>query len=444
MGSLCQIAGVITSLALLQLGHVAYAVTSLTILSLGYLRRRQCLPLFFCQAYNALDLYVGDITNLLYGNWISKFVAVGALFDQAHHFFQKRPVSYDPASRVSHLNNYDTFKAVVEGEVEVKVNREHIWIAPFPHVATTNFSSLQTFCNNFKWDIELLSKSLVNDPGYQDAIGEEPPFGADLNDFKIKYATSKFNTLVTNVQEEKIETGEILNYNILKQYLGFITENLPSASLELQQQIMIQLAIDGGNSCGPGIYYQLETAATALLCASKNEDKKRLPLEQRILLILQQERLKIIQAFHMLRLKKMENIDGKTGLDPHGVNYTIQLIGSSFGLPDQGADQDTTADETFIAKKYLCWYLGMHPEQLWIGLGKECQGYSVQRICDAVKAQIGIPLIPKIDVYEWAQTWIKKDSISEEENSEFTERLTDGESYEDQQLRFKDNFLKAM
>jgi hypothetical protein len=110
------------------------------------------------------------------------------------------------------------------------------------------------------------------------------------------------------------------------------------------------------------------------------------------------------------------------------MNYTIEIMGSDFGLPDQGARQDKTARATQIEKSVVPWYLGTHPNDLWTGLYPK----------DA-----GLPLIPTGDVREWARNWITKESITETSREAFLDKLQDGTSFE-RHLKFKDNFLKAM
>ncbi len=228
--------------------------------------------------------------------------------------------------------------------------------------------------------------------------------------------------------------------------MGYITEKLPQASKELQDQIMIQLAVEGGDYCGPGVYFQLESAATALLLNQQSKEKQRLPLKQRILLLLQQERLRVIEGFHIAISKFSPGVHVWHGgkKDIHSLNRTIALLGSDFGLPDQGANQDKTA-EALIIEKWIAQYITVRlfPENLWTGIkygDAGVQGYNVERIINALKAQMGLPLIPNPDIYAWATHWIKKDPANEDA---FGERLTNVE-FESFGQQIHENFLKAM
>lgn len=464
LGSLCQIASVITSLALLQLGCTVYATTSLSILALGLLTRRHYLPLQVEKAISQVSPWIGNVGMLLYGNWLFKLIVLPELIDGVHRLlFQKHQVPYEKASHVSLLANLQQFNAIMSGSAEVEVNRDHIWIAPFPIVSVTDFKPLIAFSKSFRWPIDRLEECLQQDPRWHRSV-EKPFYDAahatsERRALAVQYAQNNFETLVLSVQNENIVTGEVLDYGVLRNYLGYITEKLPLASKALQDQIMIQLAVEGGDYCGPGIYKELETAATALLLNQQAVagERARLPLKQRILLLLQQERMRVIEAFHMTMSRINPGFHlwkGGRG-DIHAMNYTIEIMGSDFGLPDQGARQDKTARAIQIEKWIVPWYIGTHPNDLWTGLypkdaaqrqrfGNDgIVGYTVDRILNAFKAQAGLPLIPNGDVHEWAQNWIRKESIAEADRDTFLDKLQDGTSFE-RHLKFKDNFLMAM
>jgi hypothetical protein len=449
LGSLCQVASIVTCIALFHLGHTTYAVTSLAIVSIGYLERRNYLPLSLRRVYNSVSPWVGDIGCLLYGHWLLKLLTAPVLIDKTYRLlFRKHEIPYEKAVHSSHLADYKQFKNILIGRVELEVNRDHVWIAPFPFVEVRNFEPLKAFCNDFVWPINQLRAGLENDPRWdlsQDKIESEK---GERVFYEIQYAKQQFQTLIKSIEEENIETGEVLDYGILKQYLGYITEKLPLASRELQNQIMIQLAVEGGNYCGPGIYYQLELAATTLLVNDPSRAGERLPLKQRILLVLQQERLRIIESFHML----IARINGGIQLirggkrDIHAMNSTIELIGNDFGLPDQGSKHDMTARMNIIDRWISQLFTRTRPEMLWSGVkfyDELYEGNTVQRIVRAVQTQMGLPLIPNGDVYAWANNWIEKASISPAERERFLERLGNA-GFESFGGKFQNNFLKAM
>ena len=352
------------------------------------------------------------------------------------------------------MNNLMKFTRVTQ---KFEVDRSHAKIAPFPTVKHLNFAPLNELCDSFNWNepdtVILLEAKLKNDARW---MGSELYNKSKLASrkeeiqLKIEYAKANFKKMVGDIENESIETGEPLNYGVLKNYLGFIAEKLPHAPKQQKTQILLQLAVEGGDYCGPGIYYQLETAATALLrCDTKvygSEERPRLPLKQRILLILQQERMNIMSAYHFLMAKQgFMVIRGKKN-DIHSINYNINWLGDGFYLPDQGASNDRTAITSIVDKITWQFFYKLKPEDLWQNrtfLRTDIIGYTPVRVTDAIMHEIGIPLIPANDIRTWAREWIEKKNLAEEQKGNFLEMLQDGESFE-KNLKFQLKFIEAM
>jgi hypothetical protein len=460
IGSICQIASVVTSVTLLQLGYQAYAVTALSILALGYLERWNYLPTKVRAVYLRLTPWIGNVGLLISGGWLSRGFAVINLYGNFSSLFVKPVIPYDKLLHTSHLN-FEQFNRIIAGKAILKVNREHVLIAPFPVVKNLDFNPLRKLCDTFNWNdshvFSQLEDKLAHDARWMGSEEYQRMSKTERHEeikaLKIEYAKSKFKTLISVIEHECIETGQPLNYGILKNYLGYIAEKLPRAEKNQQIQILLQLAVEGGDYCGPGVYYQLETAATALLLGSSpqqenDSERPRLPLKQRILLILQQERLKVVAAFHLLVSKvnlAVNTLAGGDG-DPHAMNRTIQMLATHFGLPDQGAQHDMTAIMSSIEKYYFRHLLGMHPEHLWTGgtfAKHSCEGYTIKRITATIQDYIALPIIPTADIRSWALQWVENLSISEKEKEAFIDQLQDGETFESH-LKFRDAFIQAM
>jgi hypothetical protein len=144
-----------------------------------------------------------------------------------------------------------------------------------------------------------------------------------------------------------------------------------------------------------------------------NQKGLRLPLRQRLLLILQQERLKIVSALHFLISKINPAINALAGGngDVHAMNGTINAFAYDFGLPDQGAANDTTASLSYIDRIYRQFITGIKPQCLWDGVTHEWtryEGYN-SRLISAVQDQVGISWLPRPDITTWALDWIEKE-----------------------------------
>jgi hypothetical protein len=451
VGNLCQLATLVTAVALLYLGQTAYATTTLAIMTVGYLNRHHYLPLPIEKACSKVSPWIGNISALMYSHWIVKLFALTELIDHANVLlFKRHQVPYDEAQHHSHLENLQQFEDIYARKVAVEVNPEHVWIAPFPHSSRTEFAPLIEFCDDFQWPVDRLLRDLNQDPRWhRSPLKKSFDLASDKLPIALEYARTTFKKMVHDVQNQCIETGEVLDYGVLKSYLGYITDHLHQAPKEIQDEIMLQLAIEGGDYCGPGIYYQLETAATTLLLnqvSVNREERARLPLKQRILLLLQQERLRVMEGFHDAINKINPGLHFLKGgkKDIHGMNYTIQLIGQDFGLPDQGASQDKTATVSKVEQWFFPRLLGVYSKHLWTGLEyryidnrqkyyEQIEGYTVNRILDAIQKQMGLPLFGNSDVYGWAREW----------NETLEDRILAGE-FESFGAKIDSNFLKAM
>lgn len=488
IGSLYQVAAIATHIAFLYLGCQVYAYTSLAVLSLGYLERRNYLPTRVREVYIKMAPVISTVGSLLYSS--SYFIRamtvlnlVGWAGDILNNKMLNKKIPYHLMKPISSLN-YEQFGQIMEGSAKVEINCAHVNIEPFPVVSDCQtFCSLKQLIQDFDWRkpefLTLLEKELNKDARWRgsseygqirSAKNQGTPLSAnEIQNLKIAYAQAKIDGLINDVEKETIQTGSPLNYKVIKNYLGYISQELPHASCEQQDQLITRLAVDGGDYCGPGIYVVLESIAFSLLSQSLNhkslspmndDQKARLPLLQRILLILQQERLRIVEAFHVYIIPTVDPIgngvwDGKRG-DVHAFNRTIKLFAWDFGVPDQGADQDLTFKPS-IMERYFYRYAGLTTVEfdfLWkkgYYRGARFEGYTVDRIMGVLGVPgaggIGSSLIPTQDIFKWAQDWINKVAINSDQagsiRETFLENLVDGTTYESNG-QFKQNFICAM
>jgi hypothetical protein len=492
VGSICQAAGVVVNVALFCLGHRVYAITSLAVLGIGYLERNQCLSLKVRQMASHAIFYISLVGVIVRGErWIRVLTAleIGGLF---HRLLTRTTrIPYEQVAHPSSLTyaqfekiwNEQTIKCTVgrktvkveagpEQKTKFKVNREHVNIEAFPVVKDLNFEPIVTLCDAFDWRDETLfsqlERELEADARWKDSADYER-LGAlsaeEQKALKITYMKNHLRHLVNSVGGECIQTGEVLDYGILKNYLGYIAQKLPLASKDLQTQALLELAIGGGDYCGPGVYAQLEVIATALLMnhsltKEEGQEPTRLPLKRRLLLILQQERLQVVMGFHQI-ISKLNpfvslSLDGEEKI--HSFNRTVNLLAHDFGLPAQGAEHDGVATVAFFDRKMMTRLMGIYPEDLWKTGDVPCieidaegnkklskqyvQGYDDTRIVKSIQRQIGIPLIPKAEIYQWATKWIEQAGATEEQKEKFTSALEAGKF--EKNLQFQDFFVQAM
>jgi hypothetical protein len=357
-----------------------------------------------------------------------------------------------------------------EPSLHYTVDREHVKIAPFPTVGKPNFDGLIQLCDGYQWqdsDYPKLEK-LMDGNQEQGLDGDarwanlwfenssvavekrkrilpaavqariEPALishGAALEKFtmsseeliecRLNYLRDNLRILITQVRDRTIPTSETLDYGILDQYLGYIAQELPKAPREVQVKLLFQLGIEGGDYCGAKTYQQLETVATALMRemgpaqVGPVDAHTRLPLHQRMLIILQQERQRVMEGFH-LWTRPINIIPhylyggiNNTG-DLHAYNHSVSLFGTNFGLPDQGAHHDEAASANIIMKLYLKYlHTGFTADSLWQRvtyheMREPFIGYVPERIMDTVKGQIGGNLLTLPEISQWANEWAER------------------------------------
>ncbi len=482
LGTVFQVASAVSALALLYLGQVVYATTCLAILSFGYLERHHWIPLSISVAYHSVAPWISDLSLLIYGGWFLKLLASLELVSNINRgWFLKLLASLELASNISrpshrnrvpfanathtsHLPNLDIFKQIFTEDLQLEVNRDHVWIEAFPTYDNRAIEQFEALCNTYDWqnNEQTLATELENDPRWEN-FKEQIQYDTLEEDAKqrerIAYAKNSLKTLVESVKNKTIQTSDVLNYEILNNYLACLGTLLPKASPDIRRQILTALAVEGGNYCGAGIYYQLATAAIRL---QLNDPNASVPLKQRILLLLEEERMRVMEAFHQAvdEINKGAHFWAGGAQDIHSMNQIVKWLGGSFGLPDLGADQDPTTDDSLLNKAISSLIVGVYPEDLWQGLKESrrpvknpidpIRGYTVERIMEAIFVDLGNSLLPTIDVLDWATTW-----ISDKENKtwvppgktdteSFVDSVGDGSMFDSTGLRFKRSFIKAM
>lgn len=436
LGTIFQLASVVNGFVLLYLGQIVYATTLLTLLTFGCLARHHCIPLPILSAYSSISPWITNLSLLICGSWFLKLQAVCELIASISLLlFQKKRVPYAQASQVSHMSNVAAFDEIYKEKVQLEVDRSHIWIEALPYCDPIEISSFTSFCANYQWEQERLRDAID-----KDEARKEQTNGQDL----VRYAQDSLKKLIKSIEEESIQTTDVMNYSLLKRFLACVAVFLPKASKDMQQEILLKLAFDGGNFCGAGIYKQLGDAVATLV--SQQAD---LPLYQKILFILELERLRVVEAFHMAIGIINPGIHLMSGgqEDIHSMNQTIVMLANDFGLPDLGASQDPTTVTSMMDTTWQKCITGIYSEDLWQGLQNSrrgifiqpIEGYTVDRIFNTIFAYVGTFLISNDEVFEWARNWVKKDPSNKEA---FEERIMSGEFMNG--LKLKDLFIKAM
>lgn len=449
ISSVYQVANVVTNIALLYLGHRAYAITSLSILAYGYLDRRNCVNQTIRQIYERVIPWLSVIGAIQSESSLFKGIIVLDAIDKiAAWATAPRSIPFDQVPNPHHLTFKD-FEAI-HGNTTFTVVREHVEIQPFPTVEgdlVTPFLQWIEDKNNFDWEEASVYESLcigLNDDARWQQSEEfkqitELTTEDEIKKIKNDYAKRTFNTLITSVRDEKIQTGQPLHYGILKNYLNFIAKEMPRIPKKQLSKLIVQMSVNGGEYCGQGVYNQLETVCTEIINA--NTSGEVLPLKQRILLLLQQERLTIISAYLLLLESKHPPLMAMHGGSEaiHGFNFAVNLLGDHFGLPDQGAKSDKLTKLARWEKVVFRTLLGISTENLWNKASLEktvwkngfpvnfvpetIEGYTPTRILDTILINNATGVIETTKILQYLTTWMDESDASDEEKEQFEKDL---------------------
>jgi hypothetical protein len=447
-GELAQVAVGIHALALLRLGFYTYGAVSLTFLAWGLLEKHHCLPLVARRVYEATIPWLSSLSLLFNGMALYKFVAAIELVDLAYPKVTALWARLFPKPKeVLPSLTYAQFEAIRAERCDFKVSRSHIEIEAFPQTAKRDFNKILRAWDAIDWSHSdsNLQRAVEADARwerseafieYRKANGQEE--GLQI---MMAYAKKQLEALVKNIRDHTIKTGQPLNYAPLENYLGVIAEQLAHHDLDKRRQLLLQLALQGGQYCGPGIFTQLLQVATASLDATK-----ALPFKNRVLIILQQERFEIVQAYHSL-LEEMHLPAGKIAggtADVHGMNYMVRLIAEDFHLPNTGASADEMIPLSFLDKWIFWKLLGINPECLWKNTEirtpfslrsptNTIAGYTPERILQAIYfSKAKLPILTNDDFVAWARVWIEKreTGATEDQKANFLDSLEAGEFHQ--------------
>ena len=152
LGNLCQIASVITSLALFQAGHTVYGSFSLLSFTLNFLISKKIFPAQVERNYLKTISCVELTSGLFSNSWLLKiFATYNIIVPLLRNMKLKTQIPYNTVNHVSNLKDLAMFYKILHCQQLFEVNREHVHIIPFPQTNVRDFSALIDLFNQFQW-----------------------------------------------------------------------------------------------------------------------------------------------------------------------------------------------------------------------------------------------------------------------------------------------------
>lgn len=486
-GTLAQLAALVSAVALIVLGHTAFATTALIYLTLGFLERQHLLPEKVRQFLNGPGHVLGDVASLLVGDTLTQLVAIADIFILIANKWAEYNTDASLFMPVKHKNMASpplAFADVtgISSLTKFKVNKGHVNEHLMPAVPpTTKMEDLIALCDTFPWQehIKALQGRLHKDSRWSEVgqfegeasktiglrmriiwltiVSALSKIFSCLNCLKteiarnealiknatvpkegekeIHYLKTNLRNFVESIKYKRIYQGEPQSYDQLQYYCKFIAHHLPKQSPQVIADKLITLGLEGGDYCGPGKYQAAADVFGSLMGMATGID-----LKTRVFHVLQQERRRIFDELYFQYWNHSSILTASKQLttpeDIHTYNQFVNLIGTQFGLPEQGAEQDATAIippfSKYLFSKVMADYIkvfwkgGYVPQaslketnpnapcwQFWKRYSIDTEssenqvtGYTVRRITEAVKEAHGTSQLPAAEVTKWWYNWL--------------------------------------
>jgi hypothetical protein len=357
------VAMVVANLAILYFGQRFYAVTSLGVLAIGVLKRQNCLPSYINSAYSILGSIsiagYGFANSGIYGRIVLSGFTAHRIYTyffsaQAHgkrDFFspsnQTPKVLFSESEPPSKLTEAQLGK-LLKGEARVKLNRDHLLIDPYPVAKEPSFENLARLVDSFDWK-KFQGSNFKSHFVEKLAIGNTGIWCQDW-DGKVAAAKMKLRNLLEKVEKEEFPYK--MDYKVLKNYLGLISEDILILSPEIQMHVLTCLlgyhenVPNETNELDVTLYYgsteneksrdyvyqSLEAAASSVITANLG----KFPLRQRVLFLLQQMRLTNLKTIIQVMTENKPELGDILGEKLETLRRFTSLVETDFGLPDIG------------------------------------------------------------------------------------------------------------
>lgn len=486
IGTLAQVAALASCVALIILGQTAFAVTALVYLALGILERQHLLPEFMRQFLNGPAHVIGDVVSLIVGDPLTKVVAIADLVILCANKWAEYNTDTSIFQPVKHEDKHSpplTFSDVcnINNSTKFKINKGHVNQHLMPVVPETDIENLVTLCNNFPWEqhLKTLKERLHNDSRWKEIGQFEGEASNNIcnhlrkillsilyglskifpcmtclkrqietqeeliksaatvvdGEKEIHFVKTNVRNCIESVKYKRIYQGEPQSYDLLNYYFKFAAHHLPKQTPQVIADKLISIGLEGGDYCGSGKFLAAAEVFATLMGYAQGID-----LKTRVFHVLQQERRRGFDEIYFqywnnnFALKSSKQLF--TPEDVHTYNQMVNLIGTQFGLPPQGAEQDATAIvppfTKFILSKTMkdyikiFWTGGNLPEvtledndttvpswQFWnryrISVNPSehsITGYTTSRIRQVMKEAYGTALMPAAEVTKWWYNWL--------------------------------------
>lgn len=350
--TLCQIAIVVSSIALISIGQVALGATTLGFMAFEVLQRYCPLPVYMTKTYNTFGFFMVNFARFFLGGDIfSKITGVLDVVSYGYDWWVwMHPTTYPtPAFRSL---SYTIDQARFEHEREVDPTHLHFRM-PMPEIPNVDLSQIQTCYNGIDWTeprLARLKAKVTKDPHWQENYGD------GVSDAQLKaYIDEGIAQFVRNLKQRNLKNGEVQSYESLINKSKLIASRLPELEMDDQVDFLLELATvsyycPGGYARGVnGVFLSL----------SDQIEEQTLPFI--VHKVLEFDRRRVFE--HLLSLVKQQTPGQMQALvdveDVHVYNSMLNFFGDHFHV--HGVHDPTDDPISFVPtleKMIYDWYFG--------------------------------------------------------------------------------------
>lgn len=463
ISNLCQVAALVSSIALIYFGSSCFGIASLAMVGMGFLDRRAFFPESIRQIIYELSPPVSAGAGLFTGSYLNIFFSFFNLFSYCtgHYLAWKEAQREIPPVRDNALDEVARFLALDEPP-ELEINQDYIlWPTHAQEVPNIDIQALIDQFHSIEWkktnpetreeewdpaSIETLRNIYATDERFCDRNGDP---SLKSNEELIAIAKRELSSCVTMVKERRIANGAPRRYEKLIEYMKFIAHELAKTERSATERIdaLLKLGIEGGEYCGPGIYDVGEEIYGGLIGSSEF-----FTFRSKILNCLQSTRNRAMQAIHARIFGLQQNREERQASwgimnaigwvvrwnDRHNIHLFQNLYGGEFGLRKAGADNDALAiADPFLKLLILCVLGDGIREMFW-------ERHDLAEIVDTIRDAVGTPEIPELQVYAWWQACIPDLNLSDEKKQLLMDQLVLAQLGEESPGKFNRKFIKGM
>lgn len=347
IGTVCQIAVVVSSVALIAFGQPILGSVSLAFVVLGFAQRCCWLPLRVSHSVDIIGFFGTNAARIVLGDPFYKFIAVCEVANFAYlqivHYRKGLPKPVETKSPTILITNApESYRTSVDSRHMV---REAI-IPPAPDIDLKTLNGLFE-----KIDFEnlnnrkILNRIVTDDEHWKEFYGDK-----NSDDELFKHVEKGLNNFIENVTNRTIKDGSIYDYRSLQARAKHIANQLPLKSKEDQLINLIHLSL-ASYYCPAG-YLEKVRSIYYTLCNAVEEDSLKARVDQ----ILGDARRHLFQSFlyNLFIVKKNPFRHLIDIADNHIYNEYINFLGDRFKLSEtEDAQQDALSCIDILSKKIL-------------------------------------------------------------------------------------------